>query len=65
MGLTTPGKTRAKEIVWETAGPGKKAVSVINSLSFNFGCKKTEKKKEQNQSGLGAWELNTVFVWSQ
>lgn len=59
-------ETGAKEIVWETAGLGKKAVSVINSLSFNFGWKRTgKKKKEQNQSGSGAWELNTVFVWSQ
>lgn len=57
MYLMRPGKTRAREIAWETAGLGKKAVSVINSLSFNFGSKRAEKKKKNkiNQD----WELGS------
>lgn len=53
MYLMRPGKTRARE----TAGLGKKAVSVTNSLSFNFGSKKAEKKKKNiiNQD----WELGS------
>lgn len=61
MYLMRPGKTRARASAWETAGLGKGCVS-DRQFIFQLRIEEGRKKREQTQSGLGAWELDTVFV---